>query len=433
MSDPLRAHLLAALTAATPAPLCVAFSGGPDSTALLHALAHEPRARARGLRAAHVDHGLHADSTRWAAHCARFCQELDVPCALLRVEVPRDDGKGLEAAARQARHAALAGQLRDGEWLLFGHHRDDQVETVLLKLLRGAGPEGLGGMRVRRAFGAGQLWRPLLELPRSTLLDYVAAHRLDCIDDPSNADTRLARNRLRHEILPGLLRYWPQARDSILHSAALSRDAADALRSQWLPAFDALHDRASGSLDLPGWRALPPALREPLLDHWLHGRGLAAPGAAQRRQIEHQCDARAGQLPCVRWAGTELHIWKQRLWALPTQPPIEPDWHQHWNGEPLALPDGGELALTVPTARLEPPLHVCMRQGGERIRPAGDPHTRELRNLFQQAQMPPWRRDACPLLYADGELVAVADRWISAGGAARFDRAGAQPRWRPGR
>ncbi len=433
MSDPLQAHLLAALGKAPAAPLCVAFSGGPDSSALLHALAHLPQARARGLRAAHVDHGLHADSARWAAHCARFCQDLDVPCTLRRVEVPRDGGMGLEAAARHARHAALAEHLRDGEWLLFGHHRDDQVETVLLKLLRGAGPEGLGGMRAQRPFGVGQLWRPLLDMPRTTLLDYIAAHRLDCIDDPSNADTRLARNRLRHEVLPGLLRHWPQARESILHSAALSREAAEALRSQWLVAFDALHDGASGSLDLPGWQALPPALREPLLDHWLHARGLSAPGAAQRQQIARQCDARADRLPCVRWAGTELHIWKQRLWALPVAAPVPADWQRDWSGEPLLLPDGGELALTGPASRLATPLQVRMRHGGERIRPAGDPHTRELRDLFQQARMPPWQRNACPLLYADGELVAVADRWMSARGAALFDDAGARPRWRPGR
>lgn len=433
MSNPLHQHLQAALAPMPPAPLCVAFSGGPDSSALLHALVQLPEARARGLRALHVDHGLHTASTAWARHCERFCAALGVPCEVQRVQVDGGSGMGLEAAARDARYAALAASLRDGEYLLLAHHRDDQVETVLLKLLRGAGPEGLGGMRTQRPFGAGQLWRPLLELPRTTLLDYVAAHRLDCIDDPSNADTRLARNRLRHDILPGLLRYWPYARDSILHSAALSRAAADALRSQWLPAFDTLHDRASGSLDLPGWRSLPPALREPLLDHWLHARGLTAPGAAQRRQIERQCDARAGQLPCVSWAGTELHIWKQQLWALPRRVPIDPDWRQHWNGEPLALPDGGELALTVSAARLAEPLQVRMRRGGERIRPAGDPHTRELRNLFQQSQMPPWRRDACPLLYAGSELIAVGDRWISARGAELFDRAGARPRWRPAR
>ncbi len=433
MSEPLHRHLDAALAAVPAAALAVAFSGGPDSTALLHALAQLPEARMRGLRALHVDHGLHADSVRWAEHCRTFCNALEVACEVLCVQVERNTGVGLEAAARYARHDALARHLHEGEWLLFGHHRDDQVETVLLKLLRGAGPEGLGGMRVLRPFGRGQLWRPLLELSRTQLRDYVDAHQLDCIDDPSNIDTGLARNHLRHEILPRLQRHWPQAADSILHSAALSRAAADALRSQWLAAFDILHDRAGGSLDARGWLALMPALREPLLDHWLHARGLPAPTTAQRQQIERQCGARAGQLPCIRWPGAELHIWKGRLWALPPRRALSPDWQRAWHGEPLTLPDGGELTLDVDGARLHEPLQVRLRRGGERIKPAGDAHTRELRDLFQQAQLPPWQRDVCPLLYADGELVAVADRWLSARGAAIFAQAGALPRWHPGR
>jgi tRNA(Ile)-lysidine synthase len=433
VSDPLHRHLHVALTAAPPAALCVAFSGGPDSSALLHALAQLPEARARGLRALHVDHGLHPDSAAWAAHCERFCAALDVPCEVLRVQVDGGTGRGVEAAARDARYAALATSLRDGEYLLLGHHRDDQAETVLLKLLRGAGPEGLGGMRALRPFGCGQLWRPLLALSRQQLRDYIEAQRLDCIDDPSNRDTRLARNQLRHEILPRLLQHWPQAVDSILHSAALCRAAADALQTQWLAAFDALHDPASSSLDARGWLALAPALREPLLDHWLHARGLSAPTSAQRRQIERQCGARAGQLPCIRWVGTELHIWKGRLWALPSGRVVDADWQASWHGEALALPDGGELRLTVAGTRLAGPLQVRLRRGGERIKPDGDAHTRELRDLFQQSRLPPWQRNACPLLYAGDELVAVADRWISTRGSAIFRHAGALPRWRPGR
>ncbi len=433
MSDPLHQHLRAALASMPPAALCVAFSGGPDSSALLHALAQLPEARTRGLRALHVDHGLHPDSAAWAAHCERYCAALGVPCKVLRVQVDSGAGRGVEAAARDARYAALAMQLRDGEYLLLGHHRDDQAETVLLKLLRGAGPEGLGGMRALRPFGRGQLWRPLLALSRQQLHDYVKAQQLDCIDDPSNRDTRLARNQLRHEILPRLAQHWPHAVDSILHSAALSRAAADALRTQWLAAFEALHDPTSGGLDAHGWLALAPALREPLLDHWLHARGLPAPTTAQRRQIERQCGARAGLLPCIRWAGAELHIWKGRLWALPPGRAIDADWQAPWRGEPLALPDGGELSLAVAGIRLAEPLHVRLRRGGERIRPDGDAHTRELRDLFQQAQLPPWRRNACPLLYAGDELVAVADRWISARGAAIFRQAGAPPHWRAGR
>ncbi len=433
MSDPLHQHLLAALMAAPPAALCVSLSGGPDSSALLHALAQLPGARARGLRALHVDHGLQADSGQWAEHCRRFCFTLAVPCDVLRVQVDSRDGIGLEAAARNARYGALAEALHDDEWLLLGHHRDDQAETVLLKLLRGAGPDALGGMHLLRPFGRGQLWRPLLTLSRQQLRDYVETHRLDCIDDPSNADTRLARNQLRHEILPRLKQHWPQAVDSILHSAMLCRAAADSLRTQWLAAFDVLHDPASGSLDADGWLALAGALREPMLDHWLHARGLPAPTTAQRRQIERQCKARAGRLPCIRWTGAELHVWKGRLWALRPGQDMDADWQVPWHGEPIALPDGGILSLAPDMARLAEPLNLRLRRGGERIKPDGNAHTRELRDLFQQASMPPWQRAACPLLYAGDELVAVADRWISARGAAIFRQAGARPRWRPGR
>jgi tRNA(Ile)-lysidine synthase len=433
MNDPLQEHLLAALAAAPPAALCVAFSGGPDSTALLHALAQLPAAHARGLRALHVDHALHADSAQWAEHCRRFCAALALPCDVLRVQVDHGKGTGLEAAAREARYAALAAELREGEWLLLGHHRDDQAETVLLKLLRGAGPDALGGMHVLRPFGHGQLWRPMLEWSRQQLRDYVEAHQLDVVDDPSNADTRLARNHLRREILPRLLQHWPQAVDSILHTATLSRAAAEALRVSWLGALDELRDPLNGSLDAAGWLALNPALREPLLDHWLHGRGLPAPTTAQRHQIEWQCGARAGRMPCVRWAGAELHIWKGRLWALPPERAIDPEWSASWQGEPLALPDGGTLALTDTDARLVTPLQLRLRRGGERLKPAGDRHTRELRDLFQQAVLPPWRRAACPLLYAGDELIAVADRWVTERGAAFFEQAGARPHWQPAR
>ena len=431
-ADALPARLRQALRDTATGALCVAFSGGPDSSALLHALAALPQARARGLRALHVDHGLHPASAGWSGHCRRFCAALELPCEIHRATIGHGRGEGLEAAARRARYAVFERSLGEGEWLLLAHHRDDQAETVLLKLLRGAGPEGLGGMRERRPLGRGRLWRPLLDLPRAALRAYARAHALACIDDPPNADRRLARNYLRHEILPRLAGHWPQAVDSILHSAALSRAASDALRAQWLPAFEQLHDPASGSLSLPGWLTLPAALRDPLLDHWLHARGLSAPTAAQRRQIERQSHARPGQSPCIRWPGTELHLWKARLWAFAPRPSIAPDWRADWRGEPLRLPDGGRLALCDAGARLPSTLSIRLRRGGERLRPDGDRHTRELRDLFQQAALPPWRRIACPLLYEGDELIAVADRWLSARAVALFDAAGSRPRWHPG-
>jgi tRNA(Ile)-lysidine synthase len=421
-----------ALRAYPDGALCVAYSGGPDSTALLHALAHWPEARARGLRALHVDHGLHADSARWAAHCRAFCATLALVCDVHAAEVDRSAGIGLEAAARDARYAIFARQLRAGEWLLFGHHQDDQAETVLLKLLRGAGPEGLGGMRAQRPLGRGTAWRPLLDTPRAVLRDYVQAHDLPCIHDASNDDRQLARNHLRHAVMPLLEAYWPQAAISITHSARLCRDAADVLHQDWRAAFEALRDDATNSLDADGWLALATAWRAPLLAHWLHAQGLPAPTTAQRQQIERQCTAQDGQLPCIRWPGAELHVWKRRLWAMPPVLPTASCAELEWHGAPLPLPDGGRLALE-PAAQLPVALRVRWRSGGERIKPAGSRHTRELRLLFQEGAIPPWQRGVCPLLYEGDTLIAVADRWLSARAEAIFHAAGARPRWRPGR
>jgi tRNA(Ile)-lysidine synthase len=424
--------LAAALAAQPDGRLCVAYSGGPDSTALLHALAQLPQARERGLRALHVDHGLHAQSARWAAHCRAFCAALGVTCDVYVAKVDRSGGIGLEAAARQARYAIFAEHLQADERLVFGHHQGDQAETVLLKLLRGAGPEGLGGMRAERPLGQGLVWRPLLDVPRQVLLDYIQAHDLPCIHDPSNDDRQLARNHLRHEVMPLLKAHWPQAAISITHSAKLCRAAADNLQNEWMDALETLRDDTTNSLDARGWLALPSALRDPLLAHWLHAQGLPAPTTAQRQQIERQCTAQDGQLPCIQWAGAEVHVWKHRLWAMAPRNPTSSPAELPWQGEPLTLPDGGSLRLE-PATRLTVKLSVRWRCGGERIKPAGDQHTRDLRALFQSGTVPPWQRDFCPLLYQDDQLIAVADRWLSARAEAIFHQAGARPRWRPGR
>jgi tRNA(Ile)-lysidine synthase len=430
-NDILTNTLAAALLAQPEGALCVAYSGGPDSTALLHALAHLPEARARDLRAIHIDHGLHAESVRWAAHCRAFCAALGLACDVHVAKVQRNSGIGLEAAARHARYAIFAEHLDANERLVLGHHRDDQVETVLLKLLRGAGPEGLGAMREQRSLGRGTLWRPLLEMPRQLLRDYVQMHDLPCIHDPSNDDRQLARNHLRHEVIPLLKTHWPHAAISIAHSAKLCRAAADKLQDDWLAALETLRDDATGSLDARSWLALPPALRDPLLAHWLHAQGLTAPTTAQRQQIERQCTAQYGQLPCIQWPGAEVHVWKHRLWALAPRNQLPSLTALPWQGEALTLPDGGSLSL-APTGRLPLVLTVRWRSGGERIKPAGDRHTRDLRSLFQTGAIPPWQRDVCPLLYEGDELVAVADRWLSARAVAIFREAGAQPQWRPG-
>lgn len=428
----------AALDGSAAMALCVAFSGGPDSTALLHALAQLPEARGCGLRALHVDHGLYADSVEWVKRCADFCETLDVPLTAIRVQVDDARGEGVEAAARRARYAAFAANLDEGEWLALGHHRDDQVETVLLKLLRGAGPEGLGGMRALRPFARGFLWRPLLETPRESLRKYLADNALSHIDDPANADPRFARNVLRREITPRISRHWPHAEVSILHAAQLCRAAADYINAAAQTALAGLR-RDADTLDVTGWLALPEALRAPVLDAWLHARGFSAPPDASRAELEKQAaHASEDSTPVVVWPGAEVRIWDSRLHAMPPLAQAPQGWQREWNGAPLVLPpDCGELRIEPESpgstaaagTPFDPPLIVRFRRGGERIKPAGDLHTRELRDLFQQARVPPWLRVRCPLVYENEELIAVADLWISERGKTVFDACGARPRW----
>ncbi|MDC8012191.1 tRNA lysidine(34) synthetase TilS [Tahibacter soli] len=418
-----------ALAGAPYGAICVGFSGGLDSTVLLHALAASDAARARGLRALHIDHALHADSAAWAGHCRRFAAALDVPLTVERVAVGAARGLGLEAVARTARHAAFATALAPGELLALAHHRDDQTETVLLKLLRGAGPEGLAGMRALRACGAGHLWRPLLDVPRDALRAYAHAHGLAVVDDPSNADTRHARNFLRADVLPLVRRRWAQADAAIAHSARWLAQAAEYLDEAAHAALAPLRGVDPATLRWREWLALPDALRANALRLWLRDLDLSTPEILHIEQLERQlARAESDKLPCVAWAGTEIRRYRDHIHAMaPLQaPPV--DWRvDAWDGSPLALPAGcGRLSLEPVDAHAARPdgvaLTVAFRRGGERLRPAGDRHTRELRDLMQHAGMPPWRRGRVPLVSLGDTLVAVGDYWLSEDGAAWLGR-----------
>jgi tRNA(Ile)-lysidine synthase len=295
-----------------PGAIAVAFSGGMDSSVLLHALANLAAARDRGLRALHVDHGLHADSARWAAHCRDVCAELDVPLTSIGVQVDRASGTGLEDAARRARHGAFADALAAGEFLALAQHRGDQAETVLLKLLRGAGPEGLGAMRSLRACGKGHLWRPLLDVPRAALHEYASAHAMRWIEDPSNAQTRHARNFLRHEILPHLAQRWPDAEAALAHSAHWLRAVADYIDAQAIDALARLRGDEPATLDWRCWLALPEALRDPVLRRWLRECRLDEPAHFHVAELERQLLAANDRAPCVSFEDTELR--RQRTW-----------------------------------------------------------------------------------------------------------------------
>jgi len=401
----------------TGAGLVVGFSGGLDSRVLLQLLAEADWAHARGLRALHVDHGLHADSAHWAVHCQREAAALGLDIDVLRVELPAGSG-GLEERARRARHTALQAALRPGEVLVMAHHQDDQAETFLLRALRGAGERGLGGMRVLRSFGAGWLWRPLLGMSRVALEHYARARDLRWIDDPSNLDPRHDRNFLRHAVLPLLRQRWPQATESLALSAGLNAQADARLAS--LDAIDLARAQQLDPrvLDLAVLRRWQPARRARVLRAWLHSLGCALPPPSVLAQIERELlQARADSEAEARWRGHRLRAWRNALHLLPELRPLPQHLDLDWDGaSPLALPDGHALALcdgmgdVQPDARLPWPLRIRVRQGGERIRLSPTRPSQCVKTLLQALGVPPWQRPHLPFLWnANGELIAVAD------------------------
>lgn len=406
--------------------LVVALSGGLDSTVLLHALAHLEPARARGLRALHVHHGLHEDADAWSEQCRRLCETLDVPLRIARVEVA-PEGEGPEAAARHARHRAFAAELAADEVIVLAHHRDDQAETFLLRALRASGPEGLAAMRDWRAFAHGWLWRPLLERPRSELLAYAQAHGLDWIEDPSNADTRFDRNFLRQRVLPLLRERWPQADAAFARSARLSAQGEALLADDDARALAQARTADPTTLSRNVLRGYPRARRARVLRLWIAELQLPPLPAQGVAQVERDLlEARADAQATFAWQDARIEAWGEILHAQRQRAPLPADWRSAWDGrEPLALPDGGTLALEGAT-QFDTAFQAHARAGGERITLPGRPHTHALKHVLQELGVPPWVRMHLPLLsdaqgglHAAGDLVYSApfDAWLRERGA----------------
>ncbi len=412
----------------------VAFSGGLDSTVLLHRLANDDAVRGQGLRAIHVHHGLQPEADAWAAHCEALCATFDVPLQVHRMHVDTQRGEGLEAAARHARHAAFNEVLRPGDIIALAHHRDDQAETFLLRALRASGPDGLAAMRAWRAFGQGWQWRPLLDTPRATLQAYAEAHALRWIEDPSNLDTALDRNFLRHAVLPLLRQRWPQAEAAFARSAALNGEAADLLSRHDLALLASAATVDPAALDVAALRLADAASRARALRRWIDGLSLPPLPAEGVAQIETQLlDARADAQAEFAWQGAVVRRWRDLLHAERQRPALPEDWVADWDGaNTLPLPDGGTLSLEGDGRPFDTPLRVTARQGGERIALPGRSHRHVLKDVLQSLGIPPWERRQLPLLWRGDALWAAGDLVLSAACDAWQRTEGRRLRWRRG-
>lgn len=404
-----------------PSRYLVAFSGGVDSTVLLHALVSTSGRHGVPVVAIHIDHGLHVDSADWEAHCRRIAQAFEVPYLTRKVTIGTGSGIGIEAAAREARYGVLRALMQSGDWLLSAHHENDQAETLLLNLFRGSGVSGLAGIGKIRPFGSGRLVRPMLGISVDAIAACARQYGLEWIDDPSNEDTRFDRNFLRQEILPLLTSRWPSVSGKIRQTAELAGEASDLLRD--LAIIDLASLGQVNRLQITGLKSLSGARQRNVIRHSIRSCGLPpAPATRLYQVVTELLPARVDAQPRVTWPGGEMRRYREFLYILAPADQDDRAGDLHWEPVTEALelgPGQGRLEL-LPTAAgglsaelLRHGLTIRYRRGGEEIRPFGQNCRYKLKKLLQQHSVVPWMRGRIPLLYAGDELIAVGDLFMA--------------------
>lgn len=423
----------------------VAYSGGIDSSVLLHALCQH-RIPSIEIIALHINHGLSRSANDWERHCRDFCEQLEVDCFVDHVSIV--GRANLECRAREARYQSIKKFVREGDAVLMAHHALDQTETFLLNALRGSGIEGLSAIPPTSNLGKARLYRPLLECPKSSIDDYQGANQLHCVEDESNADTRFNRNYLRHTLLPVLRSRWPQFEKSFVRSARHCQQAKKNLAT--LGAMDSADPRGAGetSIDVPAEKpsvvagarhyinnepwlcsierqnenegkrstlslekvtALPIERQINTLRQWFIREHIQCPSnSVMQCIIRNIIAAKEDAMPTLSWGNTELRRYQSLLYLLPKTPykPLTP---QRWKDFPHVhcIAEWGQyLAVSHPPPLLfTKPIMIRRREGGESIVYRG--HTRSLKNLMQTWKIPPWERDKIPLLFLGEALIAV--------------------------
>ncbi|MEJ0084437.1 MAG: tRNA lysidine(34) synthetase TilS [Pseudomonadota bacterium] len=410
--------------------VAVAFSGGIDSTALAHALV-AGRRKVASLRLLHVDHGLQVASAQWTRHCARMARSWRLPFVALRADIKRKRGDSPEAAAREARYALLSQAMEPGEVLVTAQHRDDQVETLLLQLFRGAGVAGLAAMPAIANFGPGQIARPLLDTSRAQILEYAQAHTLRWVDDPTNEQTAFGRNFLRHRVMPAIRERWPGVDLAIARSAGHMAEAQRLLDAQ--AGADLAVTADGAGLNIAALRALPAARQRNLVRGFVTRAGMEPPQANWLREIlGPMLAASADSHPEIRLPGGVLRRRAGRL-ELQVIPEVGhktanestlKSWR--WKDErELIVNTAGEILSLVEDPdgdidldKLPATLTLRPRRGGEKLRPGPRARTQTLKSLLQGAKIPVDERVRLPLLFAGDRLICAGDRWIDASVAA---------------
>jgi len=398
----------------------VAFSGGCDSHVLLHALhtlITTKRISNFKIAGLHVNHGLQDSAENWSEHCQQVCSDLAIEFKLLKVNAVANPGQSPEAAAREARYCAISNFMATNDALLLAHHQDDQAETLLLQLVRGAGPRGLSAMPRVKHIATNPVIRPLLNVSQECILAYAQQHRLSWIDDPSNNDIRFDRNRIRHDVLPIIKQRWPSISKTLARVSRHQAEAAECLLELAESDFELVAESTVNSaVSINKLLQLSRVRQKNILRYWIEQlNGFDAINSAHLTRILNEVIPAADHSqPKVAWKNTQVCRYRGVLYVLAIEKPEITNISRDWLiSDDIELTQcrlkskaiiGHGIKQSIITDGL---LNIRFRQGGERCQPQGRGSHHSLKKLFQEWSVPPWKRSQVPLIYIGDELVQI--------------------------
>ena len=418
-----------------PNKFCIAFSGGMDSTVLLHVMKNIIDEKSQ-IRAIHINHNIVDNSKVWTRTCKSICKNFGIDIEIISLEVTHN-GYGLEAAARDERYKKLKEKLYENEYLLTAHHEEDQMETVFLRMARGTGLDGLQGINEKYSFGEGIIFRPMLEVSKTSVMDYAKEHQLKWVEDSSNQDTHFDRNFLRKKIIPQFRERWPSIASSVSRLSQLS--------AQNIKILNQIAEEDIGPIanmnELPLAKLLDKSFERAnnMLRYIILANGMSIPSMKTLQDgLKEMLDPETDK-SVIAWKDYCIRKYKNHLYFL-SNSDLEPnkvDVRIPWEiGKTVNLGENiGTIEATfihgdgLSIEKCENKLTISYRQGGELIKPIGHRINKSLKNLFQENQILPWMRDKIPLIYYQDELVSVADLWFNQNYVASQNEAGFVVNW----
>jgi tRNA(Ile)-lysidine synthase len=403
------------------AHIYVGYSGGVDSHVLLH-LCASIKTLSGKITAVYVHHGLQAEAQSWAEHCQKTAETLGVNFTMLHVDATPTSGESPEEAARNARYTALKSLVGVDDVLLIGQHRDDQLETVLLQLFRGAGLRGLSGIPESTFFGLGLMLRPLLNVAKIDIDEYAKSHHLQWVEDPSNQQNEYDRNFLRNTIVPLLKQRWESCDKTVARSARHCAEAQVVVSAVADELFYPVFSKANRTLCIKQLQAQKNPRQQLIIRHWFQSLGLRMPAQAFVERIQSEViAAREDSDPILLGQGCFIRRYRDELYCL-RQAEQEMPKDMLWPAGQTAIEFAGHRKLSYSPSSAgilyeqwqKAKVTVKFRSGGEKIRLPNRKEHHSLKNLFQEAGIPPWERERIPLIYLNDKLAAVANLWISA-------------------